>query len=548
MLITRKVVEGVLERGEVVPFFQPLRELRSGRLLGFELLARWQHPELGSILPHSFIETIERSGLLAELTRQVLSKALRASADLPDPLRLAVNISPSQLKDPGLCCLIADTAAEMNFSVRRLSIEITETALVDDFESARKNLGSVKELGCRLLLDDFGTGYSNLRHLQKLGFNGLKIDRSFVSDVLHSRDSRKIVAAIVGLGQSLNLTTIAEGIECEEQASLMLYLGCDVGQGWHYGRPTPAAKIGEVVHAPQPKLSAKWSVAGNDQHLASLEASPTQRVAHLQAIYDGAPVGLCLLSRDLRYLNLNQHFAEINKTSASDMIGQTVESVFPRWFPLYEPYLKRALAGEALSGLEVTRPGLVPGDVDQTILISYSPARDEAGEVIGISMALVDITLRKQDETALRSSEERFRTLIDRNPQTPWIFDRDGNVLDVGVQWERLTGYTRETTLASGYLETIYAADRERVVSYVRDAIAHKTDMDIEWRVVLKSGETCWVRSRGSAVFDEAGEVYRYYGSTEDIDELVRLRRYKAQFERTRTVSLGVAQLQARLS
>jgi len=526
LVIDAALLERVLERDEVLPCFQPLRELRSGRLIGFELLARWNHAEFGLILPDTFIEVAEQSGLLKELTRRVLKKAFQAAFDLPASFRLAVNVSPAQMKDVTLPEQIATIAGETNFPLDRLTVEVTETSLLHNFDVAREVTREFKALGCKLVLDDFGTGYSNLRHLQMVDFDGLKIDKSFVTEVTRSRDSRKIVASLIGLGQSLGLTTVAEGLECEEQASLLLYLGCDIGQGWYYGRPVTASQLADVIHAAPVKLNAKWSATAGD--LASMEALPNQRVAHLQAIYDGAPVGLCLLSRDFRYVSVNRRFAEMKRMQAADMIGQTVYGLFPGWFPLYEPYLNRVLAGEVLSDIEISRPALVGNDLGPTtILVSYEPAKDEAGEVMGISMAVLDITERKRNEEALRMSEEQYRNLIDLNPQTPWIFDQNRNLIDFGLHWEKLTGYTREDLLQMGYVNTICEEDRDRVAQAMLASFAKKTDLDIEWRAKMKNGSLCWMRSRGTIILEASGNDYHLFGSTEDINELVGLRRYK---------------------
>ncbi len=141
-------------------------------------------------------------------------------------------------------------AAEQGaFPLNHLAIEITESSLVDNLELASSIASELKRMGVKLALDDFGTGYSSLRHLQALPFNEIKMDRSFVNSMIYNRDSRKIVAAVIGLGQSLGLITVAEGIEDRTQADMLQWLGCDLGQGWLYGRAIPAAEIADVLAA-----------------------------------------------------------------------------------------------------------------------------------------------------------------------------------------------------------------------------------------------------------------------------------------------------------
>src|SRR5580700_3214571 len=189
-----------LDKGEFEPFFQPVVELNTGRLAGFEVLARWRHPQNGTILPSSFIPLAEERGLVGTLMQEILRKALLPASDLPDPLALAVNVSPSQLHDISLVSQIRKAADDACFPLNRLIVEITVGALAHDMDQAVRFARELKATGCRLALDDFGTGYSSLRHLQSLPFDELKIDGSFVSEMTKKRDSRKIVAAIIGLG------------------------------------------------------------------------------------------------------------------------------------------------------------------------------------------------------------------------------------------------------------------------------------------------------------------------------------------------------------
>ena len=272
-------------------------------------------------------------------------------------------------------------------------MEITESALVNKLERARKIAIELREMGCQLALDDFGTGYSSLRHLRALPFSKLKIDRSFVASITEKRESRKIVAAVVGLGSSLGMITVAEGVETQEQADMLLCLGCELGQGWHYGRPVSAERIREIVAASQQSLSPRMLPEGSDL-TSTLEALPAQRLAQLQAIYNGAPVGLCFLDRNLRYVSLNQRLADLTGLPAATYIGRTVMEMVPELFPRLQPFLQRALKGEAIKGVEAVKPSSARGKLGKRVVFSYQPAFDEAHEVIGISVAVMDITER----------------------------------------------------------------------------------------------------------------------------------------------------------
>ena len=260
-----------LRRGQLVPFFQPLIELRTGRLVGFEALARWKHPELGLIPPDGFIFLAEEDGWIDELTQELLKEALKSVSSLPSSLTLSFNISPNQLSNLRLPQLLRKAAGGTGFSLERLVIEVTESALLGDMESTLQIAKELKAMGCRISLDDCGTGYSSLLHLQSLPFDELKVDRSFVSSMTHSPQSRKIAAAVLGLGHSLGLRTVAEGIETREQAEMALILGCEVGQGWFYGKPAPAEELANVVRTVRTTLPISAASSDAFSNLGGLD-------------------------------------------------------------------------------------------------------------------------------------------------------------------------------------------------------------------------------------------------------------------------------------
>jgi EAL domain-containing protein (putative c-di-GMP-specific phosphodiesterase class I) len=264
---------------------------------------------------------------------------------------LAINISPHLLRDLQLPKRIRDAAEAAAFPLNRVVIEITESALVENLEHAQTISKELKAQGCRLALNDFGTGYSSLLHLQSLPFDELKVDRSFVGSMTERRESRKIVSAVVDPGQSLGLETIAEGVETLEQAEMLLLLGCELGQGRLFGRPVPAEQLSDATSARAP---VKLRLTSSFWRDISYNSPPGQRLSHLQALYDGAPVGLAFLSRDLRYISINRQLAEMNAAPVHEHLGKLVSEIIPDVYLQLEPHLRRALAGEPVTAVEIT--------------------------------------------------------------------------------------------------------------------------------------------------------------------------------------------------
>ncbi len=374
------------------------------------------------ISPEVFIPQAESNGLIGEVSSQILQKAFEAFALHGKGLRLAFNVSPLQLKDLTLPRHIRRIADDAGFPLEWATIEITESAMAEDMTAARSISGDFKAMGCRIALDDFGTGYSSLYHLKSLPFDELKVDRTFVSSMTAERESRKIVAAVVGLGQSLGLKTIAEGVETREQADLLLRLGCDMGQGWHYGRPAPAERLSSVIQLRPPHAVSRNGHEGVAHSVSCREGLPSQRLAQLQAVYDGAPVGLGFIDRNLKYININRRLAEMHGLSIEDHYGKTLAEVIPEIYPFIEAHVNEALNGKGTCDVEIREPAS-HGQRRRTFLVSYQPAFDEAGEVVGVSCAVTDFTARKSAEDRLRQYErlveglDEMVAVVDRNYQ-----------------------------------------------------------------------------------------------------------------------------------
>ena len=240
-------LRSAIPAGHIVPYFEQQIELETGRIYGFEVLARWEHPVHGTIRPDRFIAIAEQTGLIADLSMSLMRQAFLAARDWDPSLTLSVNISPVQLRDAWLPQKIIKLLVETGFPAHRLEIEITESALFENLSLAQSIIGSLKNQGIRIALDDFGTGYSSLAHLRALPFDRIKIDRSFVQAIADNPDNAAIVGAIAGLGLSLNLPVTAEGIEDAEIEARLKAIGCARGQGYLYGRPMSGANTRRLL-------------------------------------------------------------------------------------------------------------------------------------------------------------------------------------------------------------------------------------------------------------------------------------------------------------
>ena len=240
-LVSRNTVEAGLREGipigQFIPYYEPQVDLETGALIGFEVLARWNHPTRGIIAPDNFIPVAEECGLISEMSIAVMRRAFIEARDWDASLTLSVNVSPAQLKDPWLAQKIVKLLVETGYPANRLEVEITESSLFQNLPLAQSIVGSLKNQGIRLALDDFGTGYSSLAHLRALPFDRIKIDRSFVTSINKDPESAAIVNAISKLGESLNLPITAEGIEDGAISDRLRSMGCHKGQGWHFGKP-----------------------------------------------------------------------------------------------------------------------------------------------------------------------------------------------------------------------------------------------------------------------------------------------------------------------
>ena len=239
-------LRSAMGRDELFLHYQPQKKM-SGETIGFEALVRWQCQKRGMVSPGVFIPIAEESNLIVRIGERVLREACREAASWPQPLTIAVNISPIQFRQGDLPRLVLSVLLETGLAPARLELEITESVLIDDFSRAVSILTRLKSLGVRIALDDFGTGYSSLSYLHSFSFDKIKIDRTFIGDLEYSRQSMAIVRAVIGLGHSLGVPILAEGVETDAQYASLVQEGCDEVQGYLTGRPLPIADYAKLV-------------------------------------------------------------------------------------------------------------------------------------------------------------------------------------------------------------------------------------------------------------------------------------------------------------
>jgi EAL domain-containing protein (putative c-di-GMP-specific phosphodiesterase class I) len=256
-LRTEHELRRALERHELELYYQPKVRISDQRIVGMECLLRWNHPERGLLLPVEFIEVAEETGIIIPIGNWVIGEACRATkhlvASYGAPLRIAINISPLQFRDPNLVQIIRRALRESELEASCLELEITETMLMDAVEAAAMTIDRLHELGVKLAIDDFGTGYSSLNYLKKFPIDTVKVDRSFVKDIPNDPDDMEITAAVIAMAHRLKMAVVAEGVETAEQLAFLSQHNCEYAQGFLFSQAQPLEAITRLL-APNVRL------------------------------------------------------------------------------------------------------------------------------------------------------------------------------------------------------------------------------------------------------------------------------------------------------
>jgi len=247
-------LQAAIARKEFELYYQPQVSLISNKISGFEALLRWHHPVRGFVSPLDFISVAEETGVIVAIGEWVLQTACFEAENWPADVSVAINLSPVQFKKGDLVATVGRALAASGLQPNRLELEVTESVFLDATADTMKTLHELRAMGISVALDDFGTGYSSLSYLRSFPFNKIKIDQSFVRDLMTCKESMSIVRAVIGLGKSLGIMTIAEGVETPAQLDKLREKGCTEVQGYLFGRPRPADEVSAMIGRLQTKV------------------------------------------------------------------------------------------------------------------------------------------------------------------------------------------------------------------------------------------------------------------------------------------------------
>lgn len=503
-----------IAQGRIVPHFQPIVEIESGKLRGFEVLARWDEPGLGDVPPDVFIPIARAAHALGGLTIDLLRTACLAARRWPGEFYLGLNMPPSLLQDQQTVDCFLATIAELGFPLRRVRVEMTEVEVVEQEDAAEASILQLRGLGIKSMLDDFGTGYSSLVRLQRFQFDKIKIDGSFVRSLEHDAASRKIVSAIVGLGKSLGAAVVAESVETRFQLEFLRSIGCDAYQGWLLAKAMDAAQTGEWI--------AQYRPAGKTPRLPTL--SPYHRQYQLETLYEGAPVGLSFIDPELRFMAANDMFCRMLELPRDAIIGRTVEDIVPR---AMQAMVTELILRSIYEGISDTREMQVTGR-SGTYLISHDRVLDAGGVVLGVSVVAIDVSDRKRYESALRAREENDLAAASHNPTVLWVAEESGEISYIAPHASDVDDAPLHARIEAWY-SRIEPADRLRVRAEWEGRDPGATCFEARFRVRWHDDDTRWVVSK--AKLHSRGTINRWFGLFTDITREVELERRLGELE-----------------
>lgn len=501
--------------GELWPAFQPLVHIGTGTVAAFEVLLRWTSERFGAVPPPQIIQLALGAGLLNTITFDLIRTAAAQAAPWGEGFCLAFNTAPAQYLDEAFVPALLQTLQATGMPLCRFKIEVTEDDIFADTERAQNAVLGLQAAGVRLSLDDFGTGHSSLTRLQMLPFDEIKIDASFVRALESAAGDRRIVSAVVGLGQSLEMNVVAEGVESAEQARVLQQIGCTLGQGYYWSAPVPAPQAAAFVAS-----HGIWSRQGE-----GIDTSPFQRLYQLEAMYREAPVGLCFLDTNLRVASTNRILLEYLGIPHDQVVGRSITK-------LLDPVLN----ADMIAALQAVHQGhMVPpaeylhGQTGRNYLVSHQRVLDSAHSPLGVSVVVLDITERVQAAHELATSAEHYRRAVELSPYLAWAANPAGEVDFIGPSIED----ERHRPVAERFAAWVARMHEDDLPALQQAWQTHRQQapapFQTEFRMRWADGQWRWMRSRANPLVDEQGHVLRWFGLITDVSREKALEQEVAQ-------------------
>lgn len=473
---------------QVVPYFQPIYSIDQQQIAGFEVLVRWNSPT-GILLPERFMTYIESHELLNTLLLNLMQQAFSFLQNLPNNFYLSFNLSPIQLQDVNLVTLIKHQADQFAFPLSKLTLEITETSILENTEISCCILNKLNQLGCKIALDDFGTGYSSLSLIKNIDLSIIKIDRSFIQDLFSRKESRKIVTAIINLGQTLDLDIIAEGVETAEQQALLGRMGCHYIQGFLISKPVPATDILSLLKETKDNRSTRFYY----QNMSS-----EQRNLQLAVLYQSNKNSIAFLDKHYHLIEANVEFFSRLQLSRQELLGRALNQILPALFIDFEQNPLAEIAKEVRYG---------SGNTDMVIV---SPIFDEISEFVGFSFLGIDITRNKDIEKELSIS-----ALL--NPRMSWQMDKYGEVIKIDPRLLPLFRLNFDDLAGSKWKNLVHPEDKDRINHLLQRSVQTGTIYDTKYRLLLE-GYYQWVHAYMAPHIEE-GNIKKWFGQLEIIQD-----------------------------
>lgn len=509
----RLELEGALryaiEEDQLTVYYQPKVWIEDGTIYGAEALVRWERPGHGLISPGDFIPLAEKTGLIVPLGRQVLEKACSQLQEwqerYPDrsSLTVSVNVSPKQFSDGALVGDVARVLRETGVRPHTLTLEITESSVMEDAESNRDTLRSLKDLGVCVSIDDFGKGYSSLTYLKDLPVDILKIDRAFIDGLDSDTGNMAITSAIITLARALGLKVVAEGVETIEQLANLQELGGDLAQGFYFSKPLPAQEMGRLLesNAPLGESDARRATRAFGYFAQSKQASG--RADLLNRAIAVTTSGVVITDNTRPHdpiIYFNETFEKITGYSAEDALGYNCR--FLQGTDTDQPELDglREAISEGREHSCVLRNYRKDGTMFWNELI-ISPVHDKDGGITNFIGIQNDVTDRVRREQETQGSEERLRAmLIEYSSDIITVLEPDGTIRYQSPASESVLGYLPEELCGLTAFDMIHPEDQKRAYEELSGVLANPgtTSRPIELRYLHADGSWRYMEALAS--------------------------------------------------